>query len=504
MALNPVEQRLVQIKDLWDIFASDPDKRLLIWRCQAASYRMMDCFFEAQKHESDYATRDLFLVFKDPFTNAIQYSHDLKTALAGIYAASRDDLKDQGISPDWAFDACDEPDSPAGVMGSLRSFGMGHDPHFEHLVAVLMPTEVSHPDRFAKWVADALASGPPERLRIAVVDSAEAPCLDGIARTGDPRVLQQTPALDIMAIAQETFAQEPASGPAGVFRNLLMGLVALVENGSPAEVDAKARDALQFAERQGWLDQQIAILILLAGSRLKEQRVDEAVELYRMAGGAAVNATAAGHPAGHKLQLQGLFGEAGAQLSAGRMTEAATCYDAAAVVARDSGDLVLLIEASRMGAFCHARMSDTLGAIDRLWAAFDAGERMAPDVRALTTLPVAATELMRLLDPSRAQGMEEIGSRAQADTEAAMAQLEEEAARVAAGPDPRTLPAVLGRHEGRCAAIWQAAEHQLTGVVGGAEAGFRTSFARARSLLGAAWPFADAAVHAAPARAAAP
>ncbi len=63
-----------------------------------------DCcsaFFEVQKHETPYTSGDLFIMFDVPFDNSIQYSRELKEALFGQYEASRQDLKEEGIEPDW-------------------------------------------------------------------------------------------------------------------------------------------------------------------------------------------------------------------------------------------------------------------------------------------------------------------------------------------------------------------------------------------------------------------
>ena len=65
------------------------------------------------------------------------------------------------------------------------------------------------------------------------------------------------------------------------------------------------------------------------------------------------------------MVLQTWFGEAGAQLAAGRVNEAATAYDNAALAAQEAKNLVLAVEAFRMGAFCHARLGERDSVIER-------------------------------------------------------------------------------------------------------------------------------------------
>ena len=178
-------------------------------------------------------------------------------------------------------------DDLAGLVPLAR-----HHQHIGHLAAVLMPIEVESEPAFAGFLARALAAGLPERLRLVVIDPAEAPRLRALASGNDPRIRHEVPSLDVLTLAQETFAQEPTTGPGGVFRNLLMSLVTLVEVAPAAQVRAKAADAFDFARRHGWNDQQAAVAVLVAGAQLKEGRHDEAIATYRIAGAAAERLTA--------------------------------------------------------------------------------------------------------------------------------------------------------------------------------------------------------------------
>jgi hypothetical protein len=94
-------------------------------------------------------------------------------------------------------------------------------------------------------------------------------------------VYADAPKIDSLVIAQETFAQEGALGAAAVFRNFLMGLVILIEKGSADQVKTKAADALAFARKEQWVDQEVVVAILLAGALLKEKRFDEAIGAYQ-------------------------------------------------------------------------------------------------------------------------------------------------------------------------------------------------------------------------------
>jgi tetratricopeptide (TPR) repeat protein len=494
MALNPVERRLTDLCADWVAFRDDPAKRLLVWKAPDDAARLLQCFFEVQKHDTPYTSGDLFLVFDVAFDNSIQYSRELKEALFGQYEASRQDLEKEGIESDWRASSEQFPDSAYGFVQSVRSFGSTHHKSIGHLVVVLTPPAVSSPDAFSGWMVRALDAGIPERLRIAVIDSTNNPQLEKLTDSGDPRVLAHTSDVDLAATAQETFAQEPAVGPAGVFRNYLMGLVTLVEKGSVEQVKAKAADAQAFARKETWFDQEVVIATLVAGALLKEGRFDEAVRTYQEARKVAMQAAASGHPAGQQLVLQTWFGEAGAHLAASRLPEAVKCYDEATVVAQQSGNPILAIEAFRMGAFCHGRLGQREEAVARGEAALTVGARLKPASRSLTTLPIVAMDLLELTEPARAQAVKNVKHELDAREAGIRSIAEAHAAELEKAKNLATVRNVEETLKTDLQDSEERASKELEAVIHGSGTDFRRTFAEATDLLGADWPLVTGAV----------
>ncbi len=488
MALNPVERRMIELREHWDAFVAQPAKRLLIWQAPDNAGRLLQCFFEAQKHELPYTTGDFFMVFDVPFSNAIQFSRELKEALAGQYEASRGDFRAQGVEPDWVFSAADEPDSASGFIRSLRSFGSKHHKKIGHLVAVLAPPAVANEAGYASWLTRALGEAMPERMRLVVVDSAESPRLKSLAESGHESVFVDALNIDTLNVAQETFAQEATSGPAGVFRNHLMGLVTLVEKGSADQVKVKAADAFAFARKHQWADQEVVVRMLVAGALLKEKRIDESVKIYLGARESAAQAAAAGHPAGQQLVLQTWLGEAGAHLAGGDVAQAARCYDEAAITAQKIPNPILAIESFRMGAFCHARMEHPEDAIARASSAFKVGEDLKPEARVMTTLPLVAVDLLRAVEPGRVASMEQIKYELDADIEKSVALTEQRAAELEKTGNAEQLRAAEADLAGETGRARRNAAQQVEALVAAAGEPFRQWFGRARSLLGSEWP----------------
>src|SRR5262249_8492023 len=125
----------------------------------------------------------------------------------------------------------------------------------------------------------------------------------------------------------------------------------------------------------------------------------------------AVLAREEGHPAGAAMVLQTWFGEAGVELAAGRVGEAAAAYDNAAVGAQEARNLVLAVEAVRMSAFCQARLGCVGTAIERGAQTLNTGQRLRREVRGMTTLPLAASDLLRVVDEHSSAAVDAIRTR---------------------------------------------------------------------------------------------
>jgi tetratricopeptide (TPR) repeat protein len=490
MALNPVELRMVELRHHWEAFRADTSKRLLIWEVSDTATRMLQCFFEAQKHESEYSTGDVFIVFDAPFFNSIQYAHALKEALVGHYEASQDVLAAQGLPIDWQIDPQTSPDSATGFIRSLLSFGSKYYQHIGHLVAVLMPQTIANPEAWGAWLSRALDTDMPERLRLAVVDFTEAPHLYSLGTKARGLAYIDSPKIDTLATAQETFAQEAVTAPAGVFRNYLIGLVSLVEKGSADQVKAKAVDAIAFARQQKWDDQEVAVSMLVAGAMMKENRFKETIEMYQHARSCSLQAVSSGHPVGQQLVLQTWFGEAGVHLAAGEVPKAIQSYDQAAAIAQQIPNLLLAIEALRMSAFCHARIQHPALAIERGHEALQVGQRLKPEARNMTTLPLVAVEILRAIEPQRVEAMEAIKHQRDARVKALDETFESKAAELERSVDSdnfRNIKAALERETLRAE---KDASNQLDILAANGNASFTETFAYARELLGSAWPLA--------------
>lgn len=488
MALNPVEQSLVLLCNHWNKFRAAPDKRFLVWQIPDNASRILQCFFEAQKHEAEYSTNDLFIVFSASFENAIQYSRALKEELAGQYTASIDDLKQQGIETDWAFLPENYVDSANGFMESLRSLGSKYHKTIGHLVAVFMPRQVTDYNAYTAWLIRALDNKLPDRLRMVVMDSIEHPNLNRLTELNNSYVAIDSPKIDTFAIAQETFAQEKTFGPAGIFRNYLMGLVTLIEKGSLDQVKTKAVDAFAFARKQNWSDQEVVVRMLYAGALLKNKQFDQAIKTYQGARQSALKSVESKHPSGLQLVLQTWFGEASAFFAAGNIQSAAACYDRAATVADQIPNLILEIEAYRMGVFCCGQLDQKDAALERGAKVFDCALRLKPEARAMTTMPLAALDMLRVIDPERMRQMEEIKFHHEERIAQIKEGFEQHVQALDKTSDNQQLCAVEEKLTAEIAQAEKDTSIAINEVASSGTEAFRNIFLKARSLLNVKWP----------------
>ena len=145
-----------------------------------------------------------------------------------------------------------------------------------------------------------------------------------------------------------------------------------------------------------------------------------------------------------------------------------------------------------MGAFCHARLGEREPAIERGGEALKMGQRLRREARGMTTLPLAASDLLRVLDEDSAQAIEAIRARSTEQTQQLNEALEQRATLLERTADRDPAREAQETFAGGRADLAQQAERELRTVVADAEKAFQQVFAQARRLLGDSWPLGEA------------
>jgi hypothetical protein len=493
MELNAVEQRLVTLQYRWQNFLALDDKRMLLWQFKENALRLAEAFIKVQQeehlHEKPYANDETFIVFEQPFDNSISYAKILKKSLAAHYDASREAIGQVGGLADWRYEPDSLPDSPQAFIQSLNALAQHHEDQLRTLVAVIMPTTIASEAAWTSWLGRALQISLVPQLRLIVIDLQEHPRCVALAESTHPQLHVDPVPIDAIDLAAETFAQEPATGAAGVFRNLLTGLFNLVDKGTPEQVKLKAADAIEYARQNELPDQEVVVRLMSAGAMLKAKNLDESVTHYRHARLCAEKLIETDHPAARDLVLQGWFGEASAHFAADNLPETIRCYQEAESVAASIPKPILWIESLRMGAFCHRLNNDDEGAMQCCERALKVGEQMQPEARIVTTLPLVGMELLRILDHSRTRKMERIKTQLDTDLTRYYDEMEQTAIRLETDPDGQNgLKALESQLQKQSEAREQTADKKIIKLTRAGNHLYIKAFEHLRSLLWETWP----------------
>jgi len=124
------------------------------------------------------------------------------------------------------------------------------------------------------------------------------------------------------------------------------------------------------------------------------------------------------------------------------------------------------------------------------------GNRLRPEVRNITSLPIAATDLMHVLDPQRAERIEALRGDAEKQSASLLAEAETRSAGLERTTERAAFDAVERDFAVADAATWREAEASLQNFVADGGADFQRDFDTARALLGFAWPLGASAAEA--------
>jgi tetratricopeptide (TPR) repeat protein len=202
---------------------------------------------------------------------------------------------------------------------------------------------------------------------------------------------------------------------------------------------------------------------------------------------------AAEHPAGRKLVLQTWFGQAGAHLADGDEAQAVVCYDQATAVAQQDRNPILAIEAQRMAGYCRWRQGDVDGALVCYGRALAMGAQLRAEVRGMTTLPLAAVDMLRAVDSERTASVEAVKLRLDRQLEQDRREAGEQAAAAGATISEASALQIESQLDESLARSRQTAEDELQQLVADASGTFAACFANSRRLLASDWPLVGTA-----------
>ncbi|PAJ77639.1 hypothetical protein [Burkholderia ubonensis] len=369
---NPVERRFMDAHTDWMRFAKDKAARLMIWQTDETDAQLVQLYFQVQD-EMSCAVRTT----RASFVNESSYAKVLTDELVAFYDSRRDASNAQGLRADWQAPRNDGANPVLYLLMVADSLMRHHPDIFPALVFVLEPAQVRDEAAWSRWLdglLSAIAAAPKfgERVRIVVPRTDVAPLAGLLQRHQDAvRVLQGK--YSMASVPRELLAESGERGASGEFRRLFVMLTETIEGGNRARLEELRMAALKVAEREQWFDQCVVVHLIAGAAYLKWRDRERAIDAYRSAADSGRRAVDAGHPAGHKLVANGLFGEASVHLTHKDYAHSAYCYERAATSTTTARDALMTVEAWRMSAVCWERAGEREHALEAGFNALDAG-----------------------------------------------------------------------------------------------------------------------------------
>jgi tetratricopeptide (TPR) repeat protein len=398
---NPIAERLARLADEWDAFSGNPDARLLRWLFAPDEMSMLDTFiaFESSEHGE---LSDLFIRFTTPFTRPHDHGARLVEELKAWWGAGGDQNDEsqtpepQEPLPPWNCpDRLSNENDYAWFVRALESLHpLAPAGAVERIVAIFTPESVSDFVLYRKWLYDAVKNGMPASVRFALIDNAAQPNHDELC-AALPREALSTPAdLDMDGALCELAAE--GEGPGVDYRKNYVAAATSLNKKDIATAEQHVQNAVAIAEQNDWPHLACVAWALLACGHQGLQQFDEAIDRFHRALEAAQRAIDIKEPSGPKIQLQALFGEAGAFFQAKRYGEAAALYEQAGNEAQALGEKTMALDGFRMASFCHEQDKE----FDEAWrtgeTALTAGENIDEKERSSSSLPWLGQALMRV------------------------------------------------------------------------------------------------------------
>ncbi|MDR5837785.1 hypothetical protein [Caballeronia sp. LZ034LL] len=395
---NPVERRLMAAHEDWLRFAHDPSARLLYWHANPADIELLKTFFQGQRELSNAV-----LELSAPFEDADQYVTALAEEVIRFYDARREGSARAGIVADWQPPVRNREPAAAYFLALLGSLMRHHPDVFPGVVLVLVPERISKLKAFAACLETLLLllegayADLSRRLRLTLYGT-EPTFLDGLAQRQAHAVRVIHGRYQMDALPRELAAQSGERGTSGQFRRLFVELSESVSHEDPARLERLRGAALAVSNGRQWFDQSATVHLLAGAAYLKWGDTENALHAYREAAASGQQARAVAAPAGNKLVLNGLFGEASVHVMGERYLDAARCYAGAAPYAQAENDAIMLVEAYRMQAWCLDRKRERAAALDAGFNALNAGMGIDPALRANSNLQLVVAWMLARID----------------------------------------------------------------------------------------------------------
>lgn len=487
---NPVEKRMAQLHDLWWEQTQGTQWRAIVLRTPPESQRMLEAFFTLQMVDSEYATPDLFVRFDAAFETGFAYSRTLREHLLKAFDDNRQQLIQQGVSPDWPALNEAEWDSATGFMETALSFA--RHLHRHRVSVVLQPSKISEPGCFERWLDVAMRTPMDAQdqglVRLVLIDDSDTRAWQGFAGRYRDSVHVIDAPIDIMDTAREIAAQSGGGGSSqALFRQMYTDMLALLRRGDAAGVEARGERAMQVAAREGWKDQRAVLDVVIGSAWMQSRDFPKSIGRYRSARESAFAADKAGNPMGRTLVMQSWLAEGSAWVAAGDMKQAALSYEHAAEAAQRVPNSLFAVEGYRSAAQSWKATGNKEEAMRAAMLGVREARAMADADRPNSTVPQLLDDLLHLQDEPRCERIARAASTYERDALVALVEADLAAHRLGPHPQPAAIASIEEKLELAYERVFQRQLREREKLVLGGDEVFRTVIALGRQWLDPTW-----------------
>jgi len=487
---NPVEKRMAQLHDLWWEQTAHPHLRAIVLRAPAQSQRMIEAFFTLQHVDSEYSTPDLFIRFDHAFEAGFSYSRELRRSLVETYEYNKAQFASQGVTAPWIEAEQAGFDSAAGFMETAYSLAR----HLNRQITsiVLQPRHISSRELFDQWFDDAMQVHVPPKdaglLRLVLLDDDENRAWQPLAERHAAHITIVQAPVSLLDTANEIAAQSGGGDSAQVlYRQMYMDMFTLLQHGNAAAVERKAVGAMQLATRQGWIDQRVAVDMVVGGAWLKARDFSRSIERYRAARASAQESVTVGSPAGRMMVVQTWMAEGGAWFASGDMKQSALAFEEAAKAAKEVPHAMLAIEGYRAAAQSWHRHGERDKAVETALLGVQEARHMPDADRPASTVPLLLNDLLRLYDSTRWERIIQCGADYEKQLLQAQTDADRATRRLGAHPQSQAVEAIEERLLQAYEQAFQALLIAREQLVKHGSKTFQTVVALGRQWLHPAW-----------------
>ena len=394
---NPVTRRIAILREQWGVFRENPDARLLRWRVDPDTAKLVEAFvaMEADEGGEDEA---LMLVFEQPFEDPASYGRTLMSDFMEAFADEAETIEEFGFDPGWKPPKDSGERDAAWFAKAMMSLALScaESAEVETVCLALTPEAIGDGEAWALWLGELVRSGLTPNVRVTVIDPSGAPMLDKLCEIEPERIVTEAPEIDSDAMVREIAFSAPGAGPGFGFRRHMVSMLTTTRS-NPVAAQASGVQARAIALEHGWMSLAAFVQFASAGMLVSEGKAEEAAKTYRAAGDEAQEGDEP-KELKEKLLLQSRLAEGAAYMSGQKHAEAARVFTEAAPLAAEADDKPVQIQCLQLASFCHEQDKQREPAWERGVEAMDVGETVEPDDREQTVLPYAALGLLRLAE----------------------------------------------------------------------------------------------------------